>query len=98
MTYDEVYIMADAIHRAGGTDPDKMVTALEATDWQGTVGRMHFFGKADPFTHALIYGPNDVSGLIVQWHDGKQVPVWPTSLPGAAPLTFPAFIKTNPSN
>lgn len=30
--YDDVYIIADAIHRAGGTDPDRMVTALEATD------------------------------------------------------------------
>ena len=29
--YDEVYYIADAIKRAGSTDPDKMVTALEKT-------------------------------------------------------------------
>ena len=98
MTYDEVYIIADAIHRAGGTDPDKMVTALEATDWPGTVGRMRFFGKDDPFTHALRYGPGDVSGLIVQWHDGKQVPVWPPSLSGVQPMAFPPFVKTTTTN
>ncbi len=55
-TYDEVYYIADAIHRAGGTDPDKMVDALEKTDWQGTVGRVQFFGKDDSFTHAMSYG------------------------------------------
>ena len=98
MTYDEVYIMADAIHRAGGTDPDKLVAALEATDYTGTVGRMTFFGKDDPFAHALRYGPGYVSGLFVQWHDGKQVPVWPTTVPGVQPLTFPAFIKTGVNN
>ena len=93
MTYDEVYIMADAIHRAGGTDPDKMVAALEKTDWQGTVGQMRFFGKDDPFTHALIYGKDDVSGLVVQWQNGKQVPVWPLNLKGVEKMTFPPFVK-----
>ena len=75
--YDDVYLIADAIHRAGGTDPDKMVTALEATDYVGTVGRIQFYGKDDPFTHAMKYGPDYVSGLVVQWQDGKQVAVWP---------------------
>ena len=37
--YDEVYYIADAIHRAGGTDPEKLVDALEKTNWQGTVGQ-----------------------------------------------------------
>ena len=93
-TYDEVYIVADAIRRAGGTDPDKLVAALETTDYQGTVGRMTFFGKDDPFTHALRYGPEYVSGLFVQWHDGKQVPAWPTTVQGVQGLRFPGFIKT----
>ena len=98
MTYDEVYVIADAIHRAGGTDPDKMVAALEATDYTGTVGRLNFFGKDDPFTHALKYGKDDISGLFVQWHDQKQVPVWPPTVSGAAPLTFPAFVKSATTN
>ena len=98
MTYDEVYIIADAIHRAGGTDPDKLVSALEKTDYTGTVGRMTFFGKDDPFTHALRYGPGYVSGLFVQWHDGKQVPTWPTTVQGVQPLAFPSFVKTTATN
>jgi len=97
-TYDEVYIIADAIRRAGSTDPDKMVEAMEATDYQGTVGRMRFFGKDDPFTHALRYGPDDISGLFVQWQNGKQVPVWPKTVPGVQGLQFPAFVKTTATN
>src|SRR6202044_2202917 len=39
-SYDEVYYIADAIKRAGSTDPGKMVEALEKTDWGGTIGRI----------------------------------------------------------
>jgi branched-chain amino acid transport system substrate-binding protein len=90
--YDEVYFIADAIHRAGSTDPDKMVTALEATDWVGTVGRVQFFGKDDPNTHTIKYGPGLVDGLFVQWRDGKQLPVWPAAV-ATTTLKFPSFIK-----
>ena len=90
--YDEVFIIADAVKRAGGTDPDKLVTALEATDHEGTVGRVQFFGKDDAFTHALKYGANNVSGLVVQWQDGKQVAVWPKAV-STGNLRFPSFIK-----
>src|SRR5271163_4877737 len=38
--YDEVYYIADAIKRAGSTDPDKLVAALEQTDYVGTIGRV----------------------------------------------------------
>ncbi len=92
-TYDEVYYIADAIHRAGGTDPEKMVDALEKTDWQGTVGRIAFFGKDDPATHAMRYGTDYVSGLFVQWQGGKQVPVWPASVAAGNTLRFPSFVK-----
>ena len=90
--YDDVFIIADAVRRAGGTDPDKMVTALEATDYVGTVGRVQFFGKDDPFTHALKYGKDFVSGLVVQWQDGKQVAVWPPAV-ATGTLRFPSFVK-----
>ena len=90
--YDEVYYIADAIHRAGSTDPDKMVAALETTDWEGTVGRVQFFGKNDPATHAIKYGKDYVSGLFVQWRDGKQLGVWPPAV-ATTTLKFPSFIK-----
>ena len=91
--YDEVYYITDAIHRANSSDPEKLVEALEKTDWVGTVGRITFFGKDDPFTHAMRYGKDYVSGLFVQWQDGKQVPVWPASVASTNTLKFPSFVK-----
>jgi len=33
-----------------------------------------------------------VSGLVVQWQDGKQVAVWPSSV-ATGTLRFPSFVK-----
>jgi branched-chain amino acid transport system substrate-binding protein len=90
--YDEVYYLADAIKRAGSTDSDKMVAALEKTDWEGTIGRVQFYGKNDEFTHGLKYGKGLITGAMLQWQDGKQVPVWPKEV-AKAQLKFPSFIK-----
>lgn len=91
-SYDEVYYIADAIRRAGSTDPDKMVAALETTSWQGTIGKIEFHGREHPFTHAMKVSPEHVSGLLVQWQDGKQKTVWPTEIANAK-ITFPSFVK-----
>jgi branched-chain amino acid transport system substrate-binding protein len=90
--YDEVYMIADAVRRAGSTDPDKMVEALEKTDWEGTIGRIQFYGKEDQFTHGLRYGKGFITGLVSQWRDGKQVPVWPKEV-ASGKIEFPSFIK-----
>jgi len=91
--YDDVYMIVDAIKRAGSTEPDKMVTALEATDYQGTIGRVRFQGRDQEFTHSLVYD-KELTGLIQQWHENKQVTVWPSKL-AAGKTTFPAFVKLN---
>jgi branched-chain amino acid transport system substrate-binding protein len=90
--YDEVYYIADAAKRAGSTDADKMVEALEKTDWEGTIGRTQFYGKDDPFTHSIKYGKGLITGLMLQWQDGKQVSVWPKEV-AKGRLKFPSFIK-----
>jgi branched-chain amino acid transport system substrate-binding protein len=91
-SYDEVYYIADAIKRAGSTDADKLVEALEKTDWEGTIGRIQFYGKDDEFTHGLKYGKGLITGLMLQWQDGKQVSVWPPEVANGK-LKFPSFIK-----
>ncbi|MGB3447646.1 MAG: ABC transporter substrate-binding protein [Xanthobacteraceae bacterium] len=91
-SYDEVYMIADAIKRAGSTDADKMVTALEKTDWEGTIGRVQFYGKEDKFTHGLKYGKGLITGLILQWQNGQQVAVWPKEV-AKSELKFPSFIN-----
>ena len=90
--YDDVYIIAEAIKRAGSTDPDKMVTELENTDYVGTIGRVQFYGRSDQFTHGLKYGPDNVSGMVFQWQDGKQVTVWPAKV-AEGKLKYPAFSR-----
>jgi branched-chain amino acid transport system substrate-binding protein len=91
-SYDEVYYIADAIRRAGSTDPDKMVAALETTSWQGTIGKVEFHGRDSQFTHAMKVSPEFVSGLLVQWQNGKQVTVWPSAVANGK-ITFPSFVK-----
>src|SRR5271169_77304 len=95
--YDEVYYIVDAIKRAGSTDPDKIVDAMEKTDWIGTIGRVQFKGKDSPNPHALKIGPATIAGLMLQWQDGKQVNLWPANVANGK-LKFPAFIKLGSAN
>jgi branched-chain amino acid transport system substrate-binding protein len=90
--YDEVYYIVDAIKRAGSTDPDKLVTALEQTDYIGTIGRVQFKGKDTPNPHALKIGSDTIAGLMLQWQNGKQVNLWPPKVANGK-LKFPSFIK-----
>jgi branched-chain amino acid transport system substrate-binding protein len=95
--YDMVYVITEAIDRAGGsTDPDKLVTALEATDHVGTVGRIQFYGRDNQFTHALKYGPGLVTTIAIQWQNGKQMCVWPIDKANAK-ISFPSFVKLHAS-
>ena len=92
--YDQVYYIADAVKRAGSEDPDKVVAALETTDWPGTIGRIAFYGRESPFTHAMKTGAGFVTGLMIQWHDGKQVTVWPSDIANGK-MAFPPFVKVS---
>ena len=91
--YDEVYYISEAIQRAGSTDSDKLVEALEKTDYEGTIGRIQFQPKGDPRVHGLKTGKGAITGLMLQWQDGKQVNLWPKDVANGK-LTFPSFIKT----
>ena len=82
---------------AGSTDPDKLVDALEKTDWVGTIGRIQFKGKDWPNPHALKIGPDTITGLMLQWQDGKQVNLWPTNVANGK-LKFPKFVKLGAAN
>ncbi|MFH1350984.1 MAG: ABC transporter substrate-binding protein [Pseudomonadota bacterium] len=78
-SYEAIYILADAMERAGSVDPDAIVAALEKTDRMGVLGREKFDEG-----HQLIFG-NDPSetalGCAFQWREGgKQVSVYPESI------------------
>jgi branched-chain amino acid transport system substrate-binding protein len=90
--YDEVYMFADAIKREGGSEPDKIVAGMESMDYVGTMGRVQFLGKDDPFAHGMKVGPGYINGLLMQWQNGKQVTVWPANV-AVGKMTFPSFVK-----
>jgi branched-chain amino acid transport system substrate-binding protein len=95
--YDEVYYIADAIKRAGSTDPDKIVAAMEQTDYVGTIGRVKFKGRDTANPHALEIGNDTITGLMLQWQNGKQVNLWPAKVANGK-LKFPPFIKVGAAN
>ena len=77
--YEMVYILKDAIEKAGTVNGDKVVAALEKTDRKGAMGRIKF-GK----DHQVIYGHNpevEALGVMIQWREpGKRVIVYPPSV------------------
>ncbi len=77
--YEMIYILKDAIERAGSLDSDKVVAEIEKTDRMGAMGRIRF-NKG----HQVIYGqdPNETAlGCMAQWQKpGKRVIVYPESI------------------
>ncbi len=90
--YDDVYMIADAIKRAGSVDSDRLVAAMEATDYVGTIGRIQFLPQGDPHVHGLKTGAGFITGLMLQWQKGVQVNMWPAALANGK-LEFPSFVK-----
>ena len=77
--YESVYILAEAIERAGSLHPDAIVAQLEQTDRIGILGRVKY-GPG----HQVVYGldPKEAAvGAVIQWtEDGKRKIVFPDSL------------------
>jgi branched-chain amino acid transport system substrate-binding protein len=90
--YDDVYMWAEAFRKAGGTEPDKVVAAMEQTDYEGTIGRITFLPKDNTFAHGMRIGDGYITGLMVQWQKGTPVPVWPEKV-ATGKMAFPSFIK-----
>lgn len=90
-SYDAVYILAEALERAGSTDPDKLVAALEKTDRKGVIGRIRFDEG-----HQAIFGddPNETAcAAVAQWtNDGNRVIVFPTAL-AEGKIRLPSWMK-----
>jgi branched-chain amino acid transport system substrate-binding protein len=78
-SYMAVYVLKEAIERAGTLDSDKVVAALETTDMMGVYGRIRF----DPKSHQVIPALNPEEGAvgtILQWQDGERIVVYPESI------------------
>lgn len=86
-TYDGVYVLTDAIRRAGSLDGDRLVEALEATDYVGVSGRIKFQKRHDPEV-----GPDFVPFTYIQWNNGQMTTVWPTQMK-SGDLVLPPWMQ-----
>ena len=90
-SYMGVYVLKDAIERAGSLDSDAVVAALEKTDLMGVYGRIKF----DPKSHQVIpsVDPNEGAvGTIFQWQAGKRIVVFPPKI-AMGEIKLPPWMK-----
>jgi branched-chain amino acid transport system substrate-binding protein len=87
-TYDAMYIYKLAAEKAGTFDAEKVVPALEKTDYVGTNGRIAF--EED---HDLKFGVDYVTPSWAQWREGgERVIVFPEKYAEGKPV-FPDWIE-----
>jgi branched-chain amino acid transport system substrate-binding protein len=90
-SYMAVYVLRDAIERAGGLDPEKVVAELEKTDVMGVYGRLRF----NPKNHQVIPAADPKEGAvgsILQWQNGKRIVVYPKSI-AKGEIQLPPWMK-----
>ena len=83
-TYDALRLLKEASEKAGSTDPDKLVAAIEKMSFVGA-GAVLEYDKA----HEPTWGLGKDTGIAVQWQDGQKVPFWPAPVKGMKPFKFP---------
>lgn len=90
-SYMAVYVLKDAIERAGSLDPDKVVEALKKTDLMGVYGRIRF----DPKNNQIIPSLDPMEGAVgtvFQWQAGKRVVVFPPKI-ATGEILLPPWMK-----
>jgi branched-chain amino acid transport system substrate-binding protein len=83
-TFTGLMVMADAINRAGSTEPEAIRKALAATDMPGSKLIMPWKGVKFDATGQNTLG----QGILVQIIDGKYNTVWPFAM-AAREVTWP---------
>jgi branched-chain amino acid transport system substrate-binding protein len=90
-SYEAVYLLAEAIERAGSLDADAVVAELEKTDRMGVMGRIKFDDG-----HQVVYDMNPEESAVaamIQWNDdGSRTIVFPASIADGQ-IKLPAGLK-----
>ena len=89
-TSTAVNILKKCIEAAGTLDADKVVAEIEEYDELGPGGRTKFDKN-----HDVIWGPEYITSLGVQWQNGKLLGVWPNkwrATKDAPPLTYKGIV------
>jgi branched-chain amino acid transport system substrate-binding protein len=90
-SYMAVYVLKDAIERAGSVDPDKVVDALKKTDMEGVYGRIRFDPKSNQIIPSLDPKEGAV-GTVFQWQAGKRVVIFPPKI-ATGEIKLPPWMK-----
>jgi len=88
--YESMYVLKDAIERAGKLDDDALIAALENTNLEAVRGTIRFNEN-----HQVIYGydpKTSVLGCWVQWQDGERVQVFPLTA-ATGEIKLPPWMK-----
>ena len=92
-SYESVYILAEAIERAGSLDPDAITAELAKTDRTGVMGRVVFDEG-----HQAVYDMDPSKAAVAavfQWKpDGSRTIVFPTTLAEGS-IELPKGLSSN---
>jgi branched-chain amino acid transport system substrate-binding protein len=72
LAYTNLMTVVDAIKRAGSTEKEKLIAAMEKTDYNSPLGRMTFKKSEEGGLHQAID-----EQIITQWQEGVSHVVWP---------------------
>jgi branched-chain amino acid transport system substrate-binding protein len=88
--YEGLYVLKDAIERAGSTETEALIPALEKTNLPAVRGTIRFDQN-----HQIVYGydpKTSVLGNWVQWQDGKRVTIHPQAA-SMGSIKMPPWLK-----
>ena len=88
--YEALFVLQDAIERAGTLDKGALIAALEKTNLPAVRGTIRFDEN-----HQIIYGydpKTSVLGCWAQWQDGKRVCVFP-EVAATGKIKMPPWLK-----
>lgn len=90
--YASVYLLKEAIEKAGSAEPDAIVKALAAADTTAVMGKVKFTDG-----HQVVYGNDpqkEALGCVFQWtEDGKRVIVYPPAI-AEGKIQLPSWMKS----
>jgi branched-chain amino acid transport system substrate-binding protein len=88
--YEGLYVLKDAIERAGSLEAEPIIAALEKTNLPAVRGTIRFDQN-----HQIVYGYDpkaSVLGNWVQWQDGQRVTVFPQAATTGT-IKIPPWVK-----
>jgi len=83
LSYSAMYLLSDAIKKAGGVDKAKLIAALEQTSYASALGQTISFSPSNVIKHQGIRNQK-----ILQWQGGNQEIIWPFEAQSAT-LVYP---------